>query len=144
MLQYGVMLNGKLLLMFREEFQTPSSRYNSQISVNNRVSYTNRAIHITTCFCTVHASGTWPLTLRHDDRASVIENGTGITSKVSGQKRERERGKLHIITIYISPNSMKSMAIRSRKIRLARHETLVSTSNPVSAHKIERLKGKGH
>jgi len=43
------------------------------------------------------------LTLRHDDRASVTENGTGLTSKVSGQKREGGKGKsAHHHDLYIT------------------------------------------
>jgi len=49
---------------------------------------------------------------------------------------------MHIVTIYISANSMKPMVTKSRNSRMAVHET--STSNPVSAHNTEHLKGKDH
>jgi hypothetical protein len=74
----------------------------------------------------------------------VIEKGKGLTSKVSGQEWEGERGKLHIITMYISPEIMKPKVtnIRLVLVLVLVHET--STSNPVSAHKTEHLKGKDH
>jgi len=78
---------------------------------------------------------------RHYDRASVIENGTGLPGRVSGQRSEGGKRKTaHRHDLYMSPNSIKLMVIKSRNIRLARHET--SASNPVSAHKIEHLREK--
>ena len=87
-----------------------------------------------------HACDTWPKTW-WQSQCDWEWNGA-CRAKYPARKVRGERGKLRIVTICMSPNSIKPMVIKSRNIRLARHET--STSNPASAHDTEHLKGKDH